>query len=76
MGSQCGAAGADRYLRSRLGAARQRVQYGRWMPAVMDACLARWSKTGTSMGNWVKRAVQISQRVVDGRGVQDTEGEG
>ena len=27
-------------------------------------------------GNRVQRAVLISQRVVDGRGIQDTEGEG
>ena len=42
----------------------------------MDACLARLSKTGMRVENWVKRAVQIHQRVVDGRGSRDTEGEG
>ena len=27
-------------------------------------------------GNWVQRAVQLSLRVADGRGSQDTEGKG
>ena len=42
----------------------------------MDACLARQSNTGMRVENWVQRAVQISFMVADGRGGQDTEGEG
>ena len=42
----------------------------------MDDCLARRCNTGTRVKNRVQRAVQISQRVVDGRGSRDTEGEG
>ena len=41
-----------------------------------DACLARQSKTGMRVENRVQRAVQLSQRVADGRGGRDTEGEG
>ena len=42
----------------------------------MDACLAWQSKTVTRVENWVQRVVQISLRVEDGRGGQDTDGEG
>ena len=42
----------------------------------MDACLVRRSKTGMRVENRVQRAVNIRQRVEDGRGIQDTEGEG
>ena len=75
-GSWREAAEAARDLGIRLRASRQRVQDGRWRSAVMDTCLARRSKTGTRVGNRVQRAVQLSQRVADGRGSRDTEGEG
>ena len=68
--------GDDRDMGSRSRAARQRVQYRRWRPAGMDTCLARRSKTGIRVENWVQRAVQISLRVVDGRGGRYKEGEG
>ena len=42
----------------------------------MDACLARRPKTGMRVENRVQRAAKISLRVADGRGGQDTEGEG
>ena len=41
----------------------------------MEACLKRWSKTGMSVGNWVRRAVQLSISLEDGRGSPYTEGE-
>ena len=70
------AAGADRNLGSRLWVTRQRLQDGRWRPAGMDACLDRRSKTGMRVENKVRRAVQISLRVADGRGIRDMESEG
>ena len=42
----------------------------------MEACLVRLSNTGTREDNRVQRALQLSLRVVDGRGSQYTEGEG
>ena len=57
-------------------AERQKVQDGQWRPAVIDACLARQSKNGMRMENRVQRAVQLSQRVVDGRGGWDMDSEG
>ena len=47
-----------------------------WRPEGMDAFLYRWSKTGLRVENWVRRAVQLSLRVADGRGGRDTVGEG
>ena len=76
MGSQCRDAGANMYLGSRSRAARQRVQDGQWRPAEMDACLARRSKTGMRVKNQVRRVVNISIRVADGRGSQYKEGDG
>ena len=60
----------------RLRAARQQVQDERWRPAGMVSFLSRRSKTGMRVESRVRRAVQISLRVADGRGVQDAEGEG
>ena len=71
-----GATGADRDMGSRSRAARQRLYDRRWRPAGLGACLARRSKTGIRVENWVQRAVQISLRVVDGRGGRYKEGEG
>ena len=42
----------------------------------IDACLARHSKTETTMENRVRTAMQLSFRVADGRGSQYTEDEG
>ena len=42
----------------------------------MEACLARRTKTGTGVKNWVRRAVQLSLRVSGGRGSQYAEDEG
>ena len=42
----------------------------------MDACLARRSKTGMRVENWVRRVVQLSLRDRRGGGGRDTEGEG
>ena len=42
----------------------------------MDVCLDRKSKKEMRVENFVRRAVQLSLRVADGRGGQDTEGEG
>ena len=69
-------AGDDRDMGSRLRAARQRVQKWWWRPAGMDTFLARRSKTGMRVENRVQRAVRLSLRVADGRGSQETEGEG
>ena len=41
----------------------------------MEACLVRQSKTGTREDNRVRRTLQISLRVADGRGGQYIEGE-
>ena len=76
MGSRSVDAGEDKDLGSRSRAARQRVQYGQCRPAGMYACLVRRPKTGIRVENRVRRAVQISIRVADGRGSWDTEGEG
>ena len=51
--------------------AGQEVKAGR-----MEDCLARQSKTGTREENRVRREVQLSIGVADGRGSQYTEGEG
>ena len=64
MGAQRGDAGADRDLGSRSRTARQKVQYGRYRPAVMDDCLARPSKTGMRAKNIVQRAVQLNLKVL------------
>ena len=42
------------------------MQDGQCGPEGMDACLARRSKTGMRVENWVQRAVQISLRVMGG----------
>ena len=42
----------------------------------MGAYLDSQTKTGIRVENWVQRAVQISLRVVDGRGGRYKEGEG
>ena len=68
MVSRRGAAGSDRDLGSRLREARHILQDRRWRPAGTDACLARNSKTGMRMENWVRRSVQISLGVAVGRG--------
>ena len=75
-GLQCGDAGVNRDLGSRSREAIQRVQDGRWRRSGMDASLARRSKTRTRMENWVQIAVQLGQRMLDGRGSRETEGEG
>ena len=49
----------------------QEVKAGR-----MEDCLARQSKTGTREDNRVRRAVQLSIGVADGRGSQYKKGEG
>ena len=76
MGLWHGATGDDRDMGSTSRAARQRLYDRRWRPAGMDTCLARRSKTGIRVGNWVQRAVQISLRVVHGMGGRYKEGEG
>ena len=76
MGSCSGAAGAYRDLGSRLRSARQQVQDGRWRTMGVATCLTRRSKTGVRVENWLKIVVQLRQSVADGRGGQDTEGEG
>ena len=63
-------------MRRRLRASRQKLQDGRCRTEGMYACLARHSKTGARVENWVLRAVYPSIRVADGRRSRDTEGEG
>ena len=41
----------------------------------IEACLSRRSNTGMRGENWVQRAVQISLRVANGRGIQYTDDE-
>ena len=76
MVSRRGTAGDDKDLGSRLRAARQQVQDGRWIPMGMDICLVTRSKTGIRVENRVQRGVQISLRVADRRGGWYTEFEG
>ena len=76
MGLWRGAAGSDRDLGSRLRAESQRVQDGRWKLEGMSDCLAMRPKTGMRVENRVQIVVQICQRMADGKGGQDTEGEG
>ena len=71
-----GAAGSDRDLGSRLGEARQREEERAVEDSGTEACLNRRSKTGRREDNRVRRAVLLSMGVVDGRGIQYTEGEG
>ena len=75
-GSRRGDAGADRYLGSSSRATRQQVQDRRWRLAGIDAYLAWRSKTGMRVGNWVRREVHLSIRVVYGKGSRDMEDKG
>ena len=68
MVSWCGDAEVDRDLESRLGAARQIVQYRRWRTAgwkLVCPC-GQKSERGWKIG--CKRVLQISFRVADWRG--------
>ena len=52
------------------------MQDGRWKSEGMSDCLAMRPKTGMRVENRVQIVVQICQRMADGKGGQDTEGEG
>ena len=71
-----GDTGDARYLGSRLRAARQRVQYGRWRPSGWKLVRPGGPRPEQGWKIVCERAVQLSLRVEYGRGSQYTEGEG
>ena len=65
-----GDTGDARYLGSRLRAARQRVQDGRWRPSGWKLVRPGGPRPEQGWKIGCERAMQLSLRVVDGRGGQ------